>query len=991
MFEAPSRTPLRTPWFSRRRALAAALCLCSSAALAQLLPRQPQPPQPRVLVSGGSEPIQIARLAVQAQPVGLEMQTQLELTLHNPNHRVLEATLEFPLAAGQTVSGFALDVGGTLVPAVPVPKDKGRQVFEDITRARVDPALLERTSGNNFKLRVYPLPAGGTRRVVLQLAESLQPDARGRVTWRLPLDFGQRLGSFTARVQLPEQAGSHAGGALQGAAQVQQGKERSLQLERSNWQALEPLTLSWVPGTADQLSLGVHDGRPYFLASLAVDGASTGVPLPGDITLVWDASGSGATRDHSREFALLDALFASTRQTRVRLVLARDTAEPGGSFDVRQGDWSTLRQALQRVAYDGASNAAAWVPDASAAPAGSLVLLFSDGLANWEGTERTAAPGGATLHAIQAATRHDAARLRGLAEARGGRYVDLLASDTRTAAAAILRQGLRLVDLAGDSVSGLVAASVHPEGGRITVAGRLDASSARVTLTWADGQGRRNRRTLDLQAPATSAANGLVPLAAQRWAQLSIAQLEGQRQQHRAQIRRLGEQFRLPTAETSLIVLEALQDYLRFGIEPPAGPWQQAYHQALAQRVVLKRRQDTAHLDSLVARFEARKQWWARSFPKDRPPLPPARKETERLQEMSSQRAESSRPMAMPAPAMVAASPAAPSPAGSFRVGNSSAAADKASESDASGPSARIALRPFQPDAAYARRLRDAADDQRYAIYLDERPGQLSSTAFFMDAAKVFFSKGQTALAVRVLSNLAEMELENRHILRILAYRLSQARLHALAVPLLERVRELAPDEPQSSRDLGLAQAAAGQPQRAVELLWDVASRPWDARFADIDLIALGELNALRARHKDLDTTRVDPRLLHNLPLDLRAVLSWDADNTDIDLWVTDPNGERAYYGHRLTYQGGAVSRDFTGGYGPEEFSLRTAKPGRYEVRAQFYGHRQQLISPYTTLMLWLSTGFGTAGQKDEHIVLRLQGAGQDVLVGTFEVGGSTP
>ena len=110
--------------------------------------------------------------------------------------------------------------------------------------------------------------------------------------------------------------------------------------------------------------------------------------------------------------------------------------------------------------------------------------------------------------------------------------------------------------------------------------------------------------------------------------------------------------------------------------------------------------------------------------------------------------------------------------------------ADKASESDASGPAARIALRPFQPDAAYARRLRDATDDQRYAVYLDERPGQLA--AFFMDAAEVFFSKGQTALGVRVLSNLAEMELENRHILRILAYRLSQAGLHALAVPLLE-------------------------------------------------------------------------------------------------------------------------------------------------------------------------------------------------------------
>jgi Ca-activated chloride channel family protein len=229
------------------------------------------------------------------------------------------------------------------------------------------------------------------------------------------------------------------------------------------------------------------------------------------------------------------------------------------------------------------------------------------------------------------------------------------------------------------------------------------------------------------------------------------------------------------------------------------------------------------------------------------------------------------------------------------------------------------------------------------------------------------------------------MELENRHILRILAYRLLQADQTTLAVPLLERVHELAPDEPQSSRDLALALAST-QPQRALDLLWDVASRPWDGRFADIDLIALTELNALAARTPKLNLSRVDARLRQNLPLDLRAVLTWDADNTDIDLWVTDPDGEKAYYAHRLTRQGGAMSRDFTGGYGPEEFSLRRAKPGRYEVRAQFFGHRQQLVSPYTTLMLWLSTGFGKAAQKDERVVLRLSGSDQQVLVGSFEV-----
>ena len=123
-----------------------------------------------------------------------------------------------------------------------------------------------------------------------------------------------------------------------------------------------------------------------------------------------------------------------------------------------------------------------------------------------------------------------------------------------------------------------------------------------------------------------------------------------------------------------------------------------------------------------------------------------------------------------------------------------------------------------------------------------------------------------------------------------------------------------------------------------------------------------------------------------NLPLDLRVVLSWDADNTDIDLWVTDPNGEKAYYGNRLTYQGGRMSQDFTGGYGPEEFSLRTAKPGRYKVEAQFYGNRQQIVAGATTLQLRLATRFGTPEEADKTVTLRLKGQSEVVLVGEFEV-----
>ncbi|WP_312711518.1 DUF2135 domain-containing protein, partial [Stenotrophomonas sp.] len=246
-------------------------------------------------------------------------------------------------------------------------------------------------------------------------------------------------------------------------------------------------------------------------------------------------------------------------------------------------------------------------------------------------------------------------------------------------------------------------------------------------------------------------------------------------------------------------------------------------------------------------------------------------------------------------------------------------------------------------------------------------------------------ASGQRDLALRVLSNLAEMQLENRHVLRVLGYRLLQAEAPALAVPVFRDVLAIGEEEPQSFRDLGLALEASGQHQAALASLYEVVVRPWDGRFDGISLIALDELTRLVARER-VDASAIDPRLRRAMPLDLRVVLSWDSDNSDMDLWVTDPNGERAYYGNRLTYQGGHMSPDFTGGYGPEQFSLRDAKPGIYKVEANFFGSREQLVTGATTLMLRLSTKWGSRDQRDQQVTLRLKDRAETVLVGEFEV-----
>ena len=107
-----------------------------------------------VIAAPGDIPVRLQQVAVHTEVSGNLAVTEIALTFHNPNRRVLEGELQFPLLAGQSVLGFALDVNGRMREAVPVDKARGQAVFEDITRGQVDPGLLQVTQGNNFKLRV---------------------------------------------------------------------------------------------------------------------------------------------------------------------------------------------------------------------------------------------------------------------------------------------------------------------------------------------------------------------------------------------------------------------------------------------------------------------------------------------------------------------------------------------------------------------------------------------------------------------------------------------------------------------------------------------------------------------------------------------------------------------------------------------------------------------------------------------------------------------
>ncbi|MBL8524624.1 MAG: DUF2135 domain-containing protein [Betaproteobacteria bacterium] len=985
--------------------LLAVICAFATIANARSVAVQIWQPPRLVLPSPAEQPIQLQTVRIRGEVNGRQALTEISMTFFNPNRRVLEGELQFPLMDGQTIAGFAMDVNGQLRDAVPVEKARGQQVFEEIIRGNIDPGLLEVTQGNSFKLRVYPIPAQGVKQVVLRVQETLV-DTAGRVAYRLPLGFAGRVGSFAVDVR------------INGTAQPQiiSGAFGNLNVQREGgmWRidgaqrdfAGEGMLQIAVPATNGVVvSTQRFDGKDYFVADIPVPSRDQPREVPNIVGLIWDASGSGATRDHGREMALLDAYFRRMKNGEVRLTRIRDVADTAQSFRIVDGDWQALRNVLERIVYDGATNLSAFKPDSAVRE----YLLFSDGLANYG--DAPFAQVSVPLYSVSAAIKSDAVFLRHIAHRGGGRFIDLTRGNVAEAARALLTSGARLKRLDTSGTAELAMASVHPQGGRMLIAGVLTEGDAnlQIRLTNAAKSGADTIVNVPLSKSAVAGTT-----AAIQWAQLRVNALDGEYQFNRAEIRRLGNRFKLVTRETSLIVLDRIEDYVRYEIVPPDS-LRADYERMMASFAQQRRVERTSHLETVVRQFQEKISWWNREFPK-------GVKEDKRKQEMKigsagalerievtgslvteqqndridklSERVTNSMSPATSIKAMappIIASPAAPAPAALAKRAMADSAAGMRQEANFASTqnaatTATIRLQKWQPDAPYAARMRSAEGTDVYRIYLDERASYAQSTAFFLDVADVLFEKGLNDLGARVLSNLAEMDLENRHILRVLGYRLLQAKQPVAAIPVLKKVLQLSPEEPQSYRDLGLAYAAAGQPQKAIDSLNEVVIRPWHNRFPGIEQVALAELNAIVATSSTLDVSRIDPRLIKSLPVDLRAVLTWDADNTDIDLWVTDPNGEKAYYGNRLTFQGGRMTQDFTGGYGPEEFSLKSAKPGKYKVEAQYYGDRRQSVTGATTLQVRLSSHFGTDRQQDQVITMRLKDKRDVVFVGEFEI-----
>ncbi|MDR1332077.1 MAG: carboxypeptidase-like regulatory domain-containing protein, partial [Tannerella sp.] len=937
----------------------------------------------------GNSAVTLERMNIEVEIFGNIAVTTMTMDFRNHTNRQLEGELTFPMPEGVTVSGYALDIDGHLRSAVPVPKARATEVFESIEHRNVDPGLLERVEGNNFRTRIYPLESKDIRTVRVSYEESLTPHSDHTMQYRLPLKYPRAIASFSLRVKiynatrrprLVEQPDRTF--AFEGDGQVYEAS-----LWKDNFRPGNGLTVSLpkevdIPEAAWQKNT---DGSAYFLINAFHESTTEEKTWGNTLGIIWDNSLNGLQRDRAKELDLLGRIISRKQNLTVELGLLNITFRKAKSFSIRNGDWRELKTYLQHVVYDGGTDFSRL---AEAELPADEYLFFTGGLSTFgENSVAFTRP----VHCIASSSQADYSALKAISLRTGGKTVNLSGASVGDAFRQLTQSGLQFMGVEERSAVSEIYPSLETDvNGYVSVAGIVRQGQRELTLLF--GRNGRVEARQKVELPAAASDVDVYRI----WAQKKIAELDIEYDKNREDIELLGRQFGLVTRNTSLIVLESAADYAYYNITPPAELLDE--YRSLAKSQLEEKEERIGNLfGHAIVMARELKAWWNTDFkPQKRYPTPDVRTSDATpeppvaVEEMQTEAAVpegmrrvtgtvidalSNEPIigatvaekgtdnglatdsdgrfaiTVPASAVLQVSfvgfitqeitvrnrtglrivlteynakaleevvviglgvrrdaPASQHIDEEEAYEDYDGDAPAAPSSAERKPSGRIVTTRIRSDRNYILRLETAPDP--YDAYLNLRETYMNTPAFFFDASQFFYARGENDRGLLVLSSLSCLALENAELFKTLAYKLKEHGEYARELFVAGKVRDWRPMDAQSHRDYALALQDNGRYQEALDCLYGILlmTFPPEAgeRVEGIEEILVCEINNLVSRHRStLSTERIDPKLLVELPVDVRVVINWNKSDTDIDLWVTDPAGEKCYYDHTRTAAGG--------------------------------------------------------------------------------------
>ncbi len=948
---------------------------------------------------------------------GVIAETDMTMTFYNPNDAVLEGMLYFPLPQGATISGYALDIQGKMIDGVAVEKQKARTVFNDIVRQNIDPGLVEWSKGNNFKTKVYPIPAKGIRKVKVRYITTVNYQA-DQPFFQLPLNFTDKLKKFNLELTVIKPVAPPV---------VRKSSHSTLTFDKwqdnfmakATYQDLvmsEDIIVDLPQVETQKLVTAKVDEFCYYAYHdhSVTDTNAPNMKQPETITVLWDASNSREKVDHLREFELIDRISKKNPQAKWHLITFRNTSETVRAFT----NSDDLIQHLSTVVYDGATQFGAL----DKIPQSDLVLLFTDGIQNF-GEKLSNFNQPINIFANSSTTDHNYSSF--IARKSGGKYFNLKKHSDDVVLKSLTTNPLKLlkVKVTGNNEEHIPTIP-QPVIDGVKVTGRLPLASLPAKLTLFYGRNGQISKKVERTISTPNEENESLSIY---FAQHKLEELLLDQTGNEDKILQLGQEFQLVTPRTSLLVLDNAQQYIQHKIEPPASmpKWCEIYHKLVNKDAENSKQREKSRLEQVVNEWQEVIKWHKQKFTFTPMQVKEMRKKVSRGMFAAREANEE----------ILDDLDAVDGDDSYDDYGEEDADLDDldmdlADEGNFEGPSVEleeivvslkfnddgddeyddfgddlggsqgkskrrravpvrkssIKIKEWNPNRPYLTALK-AAGDNVYSVYIQQKKEYGLNPGFYLDCSKFFLQQKQPKLALRILSNIAEIELENYDLTRILAIRLTELKEHALAITLFREIAKERAELPQANRDLALALAETGAYKEAVELIYKAVLKQSRFRIVKIMLVEMNQIMAEAAR-KGVTDFDIDPRLKYLVDVDVRVVLTWSVDNSDMDLWVTGPSKEKCLYSHNRTKSGGRLSHDITRGYGPEEFMIRQAHAGDFKVEVNYYGNRSQKKLIPVTLQAKVYTNYGRVNEKVETLVFQLDKNKEVINVGTITFGG---
>ncbi|MFZ9613518.1 MAG: VIT domain-containing protein [Crocinitomicaceae bacterium] len=953
--------------------------------------------------------------------------TRYDMHFYNHEDRDLEAELQFPLSDGQTISYFAMDVDGEMRPGVAVEKVKARVAYEATVRQGIDPGLVEKTIGNNFKLRVFPVPSKGTKHIIVEYMHELTMDVK-HAYYYLPLYFKEKIPHFQYAISIIGQ--KNKPNMMRACSEDFQLKAQKngfrSQLKRSNFLANRPILIQLKNENINEsAALEVKKYGSYFHTNLHIPQKYARKKMPKTITVLWDVSSSRLLSQLEKEKKLLRSYLAKMKNGKIELIPFGYKVFPAQHFHIKNGNTDDLFKVIDGFQYDGATSLQQFKWHTTI---GEEILLFSDGIQNL-GDAEWKIPS-KELYAIQSSVKSNNASLKLLADQSHGAFIDMMQLSEKESLERLNSKSLHFMGFVKNpNLESYFPSHGFGQYGMLSVSGKMKHPTGKLMAKFGVGNKILLQQTIELK----EMEKGMHADFERMWAIHQLNELQENPKENEQHILQTGLTYSLVSDYTSLLVLDRVEDYVQHRILPPKR-LRKMYDKLLKEALKSEKETKEKHLTHIKKEWREQKSWWTnyqkvKVAPNQSNLLPPNPGQgiiTEENIQGNALISEVPREVQTETHTSISAndqtiqtqaigtdsisldlshgyilSPSALGAstyswtnqvnasfsnaiAGSYQLSVTDMNATGISSSQPIRGSLRVAA--WNPNTPYLKRIKSVHIKDAYQVYLKEREKYASQPSFYLDVSDYLIYKKRYAEGIRVLTNIAELDLENHSLLRIVAQRLLQLEEKELALSLFKHLIDLRPDEPQSYRDLGLAYEKLGNYSEALHYLYRGVTEPYDGRFDGIQCIALNEINNIIAQHPlNLNHDFIDPAFIKSLPVDIRIVLNWDTDDTDVDLWVTEPDGEKCMYSYPLTNNGGRISNDFTQGYGPEEYMIRHAQHGTYHIEAHYYGDHRPSVNGKATLSVQLFKQYGTRKQYKREITRRLNVTDDVVDLGEFE------